>query len=130
MKIEGYVFAFVAVFMGVLTPVYWFTSHEATGTVALLFTAGLGTIIGSYLLVTARRMPPRPEDRPDAEIADGAGEIGFFSPASWWPLPVAVGVAIFALGFVFGYWLWIIAAGLFVPAMSGFLFEYYVTEQH
>ena len=29
---------------------------------------------------------PRPEDRMDGEIADGAGELGFFPPYSWWPL--------------------------------------------
>ena len=39
-----------------------------------------------YLGFHAARMEPRPEDRKDGEIADGAGELGFFPPYSWWPL--------------------------------------------
>ena len=39
-----------------------------------------------YLGFHAKKMEPRPEDRKDAEIADGAGELGFFPPYSWWPL--------------------------------------------
>ena len=39
-----------------------------------------------YLGFHAARMDPRPEDRKDGEIADGAGELGFFPPYSWWPL--------------------------------------------
>ena len=29
------------------------------------------------------------DDDLDAEVSDGAGELGFFSPHSWWPLPLA-----------------------------------------
>ena len=39
-----------------------------------------------YLGFHAKNMDPRPEDRKDGEIADGAGELGFFPPYSWWPL--------------------------------------------
>ena len=56
---------------------------------ALAFTAGLAFLVGYYLLFTG---PPdrRPARGPtDAEIAEGAGELGFFSPHSWWPLAVA-----------------------------------------
>ena len=38
-------------------------------------------------------MDPRPEDRKDGEIADGAGELGFFPPYSWWPLWCALTLA-------------------------------------
>ena len=41
-----------------------------------------------------------PEDRPDGEIADGAGEIGFFSPGSYWPFGLALAAAIAGLGLV------------------------------
>ena len=42
--------------------VYWVLSEEPAGTVALAFTAGLAFLIGYYLLFTARRIDPRPED--------------------------------------------------------------------
>ena len=38
--------------------------------------------------------PDRPEDRSDGEIADGAGEQGFFPPYSWWPLFCASALAV------------------------------------
>ena len=44
------------------------------------------------------------------EIADGAGELGFYSPHSWWPLPVGFFAAITFLGIIFGWWLVIIGA--------------------
>ena len=54
--------------------------------VALALTAGLALIIGTFLWFTARRLEQaRPEDNQDAEVADGAGDMGFFSPDSYWP---------------------------------------------
>jgi hypothetical protein len=75
MKVEGYLFAFIAVFLGGVDVIYWFTSHDPTGTTALALGAGLGTLTGFYLLFTARRIEPRPEDLDDADISDGAGEL-------------------------------------------------------
>ena len=46
----------------------------------------LTLMVTIYLGFHAKQMDPRPEDRKDAEIADGAGELGFFPPYSWWPL--------------------------------------------
>ena len=37
-------------------------AEEPVGTVALAFTAGLAFLVGYYLLFTARRIDPRPED--------------------------------------------------------------------
>ena len=73
-------------------------------------------------------MDPRPEDRLDAEVDEGSGEIGFFSPHSWWPLFLAAGASIVPLGVVFGMWLLIIGAILSLVAISGFVLEYYVNE--
>ena len=47
--------------------------------------AGLTGLIGGFFWFVSRRIDARPEDRKDAEIADGAGELGFFSPGSYWP---------------------------------------------
>ena len=58
----------------------------------------LTLMISLYLGFHAARMDPRPEDRKDGEIADGAGELGFFPPYSWWPLwcAMALGTVVFA----------------------------------
>lgn len=125
MKIEGWLFAAGTVFFGLASVVYWLLSHEPVGTVALGFTAGLSFLVGYYLLFTGSRIDIRPEDRLDAEIADGAGDLGFYSPHSWWPLPVAFFAALTFLGIVYGWWLFIIGAGGAALSVIGMVFEYY-----
>ena len=56
-------------------------------------------------------MEPRPEDRKDAEIADGAGELGFFPPYSWWPLWCAACSALIVFGIAIGAW-WLLIIGV------------------
>ncbi len=125
MKVEGVIFTGVAIFFALTDVVYWFTSHDPTGTTALALAVGLAFLVGFYLLVTAHRIDPRPEDRPDAEIADGAGDYGFFSPHSWWPLFAAMAAATVALGVVFAWWLAIVGMMLVAIAALGFSMEYY-----
>ena len=43
-------------------------------------------MIAVFLGLVARRIAARPEDRKDGEIAEGAGELGFFPPRVKWPL--------------------------------------------
>ena len=130
MKVEGYLFAFIAVFLLPTDIVYWSYSHDPTGTTALALGVGLGALVGTYLLITARRIEPRPEDLEDADISDGAGELGFFSPYSWAPLWCGLAAATCFLGMVFGWWLFIIGAAFAVPAIGSMLFEYYVDTAH
>ena len=126
MKVEALLFSLIAVFFFVITFVYWVLSHDPTGTTALGLTGGLAFIIGFYLMFTASRMEPRPEDRPDAEITEGAGEIGFFPPHSWWPISLAGSFLLVGSGLVFGPFL--VAIGFFAICTSvvGFTFEYYL----
>ena len=86
MKIEAWIFGVCSIFLLVVTPAYWLIAGDWTGTSALTMTFLLTTLITFYLGFHAGRMEPRPEDRKDGEIADGAGELGFFPPYSWWPL--------------------------------------------
>lgn len=125
MKVEGYLFAFIAVFLLPTDIVYWHYSHDPTGTTALALGVGLGALVGTYLLVTARRIEPRPEDLEDADISDGAGELGFFSPYSWAPLWCGLAAATAFLGLVFGWWLFAIGAAFAIPAVGSMVFEYY-----
>ncbi|MDX6229575.1 MAG: hypothetical protein QOI76_2965 [Frankiales bacterium] len=129
MKIEGYLFALLAGFLLIMGAGYFIWSGDWTGGTAMLFGGGLGTILGTYLLFTASRMEPRPEDRLDAEVDEGSGEIGFFSPHSWWPLFLAAGASIVTLGAIFGIWLLLLGVFFTLVAVSGFVLEYYVEDE-
>ena len=126
MKTEGYLFAALAVFFIPVTIVYWILAEDPTGTTCLALTFGLTFMIGYYLLFTARRMEARPEDRPDAEISEGSGEVGFFPPHSWWPIVLAGSFAVTVIGLVIGPFLVLIGFGFLTVAVLGLLFEYYV----
>jgi hypothetical protein len=128
MKVEGWLFAAGFFFFAIAAVIYGLLAEEPVGTVALAFTAGLAFLVGYYLLFTARRIDPRPEDSKTAEIVEGAGELGFYSPHSWWPLAVAGSAAICFLGVAVGWWLFIIGAGAAVLAVIGLVFEYYRGE--
>jgi hypothetical protein len=125
MKIEGYLFVFSALFFAIMDVISWLWSHDPTGTTALALTVGLAGLVGFYLLFTGRRVGPRPEDDKEAEIADGAGELGFFSPHSWWPMFAAAAAATAALGAVIGWWMLMIGMLAVILAAIGFVFEYY-----
>ena len=126
MKIEGYIFGFIAAFLVPVTLVYWFLSKDPTGTWCLALSIGLTGMVGYYLLFTARRMEARPEDRPDAEISEGSGEIGFFPPHSWWPIALAAGFTVTMVGLIIGPFLVLIGGLMLVITVLGLLFEYYV----
>jgi protein-S-isoprenylcysteine O-methyltransferase Ste14 len=125
MKVEGFLFAGCAVFFAVVDAVYWYFSKDPTGTTALALAVGLAFLIGFYLLFTGRRLPQRPEDDPEGEISQGTGELGFFSPHSWWPLFLGLAAATAAVGFAVGWWLFLIGALATLLAAIGFVFEYY-----
>ncbi len=125
MKVEGWLFMGCGVFFGGADVVYWYTSKDPTGTAALAFLVGLAVLTGFYVLFTGRRLPERPEDDNVGEIAQGAGELGFFSPHSWWPLFLGLAAAVAVLGFAVGWWLFLIGMMLTVFASIGFVFEYY-----
>src|SRR5262249_57166356 len=48
--------------------------------------------------------PPRPEDRPDATLADGAGLVDQFPASTVWPFVFGFGATVLATGLVFGVW--------------------------
>jgi Cytochrome c oxidase subunit IV len=128
MKVESLVFNVFTVFLGGTAIVYWFTSKDPTGTAALSISAGLGALIGGYLAVTAYRMGPRPSDLPDAEIADGAGELGHFSPGSYWPFFIAASLFLTLLGAIVGIWLALLGIVSVIATVTGLLFEHYVNR--
>ncbi|NDE71335.1 MAG: cytochrome c oxidase subunit 4 [Actinobacteria bacterium] len=99
MKFGFRLFLFLAAFYLIVDLVYWYMGGEPVGIVAIGLSAGLAIIIGYYFWFINRRTGGvLPEDNLDADIADGAGELGFFSPHSWWPA-----LLISILGFVLEY---------------------------
>jgi hypothetical protein len=128
-KVEAWIFAITTAFFVVVSPAYWLIAGDWTGTSALVMTTLLAAMVTLYLGFHASKMEPRPEDRKDAEIADGAGELGFFPPYSWWPLWCAAALAVIVYGVAMGaWWLVVIGFGLGGLALSGFVFEYYRGE--
>ncbi|KBT47125.1 cytochrome c oxidase subunit 4 [Mycobacterium tuberculosis] len=139
MHIEARLFEFVAAFFvvtavlyGVLTSMFATGGVEWAGTTALSLTGGMALIVATFFRFVARRLDSRPEDYEGAEISDGAGELGFFSPHSWWPIMVALSGSVAAVGIAL--WLpWLIAAGVafILASAAGLVFEYYVgPEKH
>jgi hypothetical protein len=125
MRVEGYLFLGCAIFFGGSDVVYWHYSHDPTGATALGVAVGLAFLIGFYVLFSGRRLPPRPEDEHEGEIYQGTGELGFFSPHSWWPLFVGLAAATAAVGAAIGWWLFLIGMLMVLLATIGFVFEYY-----
>jgi cytochrome c oxidase subunit IV len=125
-------FVLAAVLYGVLTAMFANGGIEWAGTTALVLTAGLTLIAGTFFRFVARRLDTRPEDYEDAEIADGAGELGFYPPHSWWPILIALSFSTAAVGGAL--WLpWLLVAGIVFVLVSagGLVFEYYIgPEKH
>lgn len=135
MKVEAWVFGVTTIFLILVSASYWLITDASerggdwTGTSALVMTTLLCAMIALYLGFHAKRMDARPEDLQDAEIADGAGELGFFPPFSWWPLWCALSLStiVFALA-VLAWWLFIIGLTLGAIALVGWIFEFYRGE--
>ncbi|MFC6090388.1 cytochrome c oxidase subunit 4 [Saccharothrix lopnurensis] len=137
MKVEARIFDLVMAFSFLMAVVYGYWTWadtdyvEPTGTVALALTGGLALIVGTYFRFVARRIEVRPEDNADAEVSDGAGELGFFSPGSYWPIGLAAAAALAGLALAFWHiWLLVIAIVLVLIAVGGLVFEYHTGPSH
>lgn len=139
MKTENRLFFIVMISMFIFAAIYGWVTYinenpaygvpnqvEWVGTVALIFSGLLTGMVWLVFWVISRRIDPRPEDRADGEISDVSGEVGFFSPGSYWPLGLALTAVLSGVGVVF--WLpWLMAAGVVAVlfAVGGLTFEYY-----
>lgn len=133
MRVQAFMFYGCAVFFLIVDVVYWFMSKDWTGTTALALSVGLAGLVGFYTHFTIRRLEkarggPLPEDDKEGEIAEAAGDLGLFSPHSWWPLYVAAAAATTVLGLVFGWWLVLLGSAAVIMSSIGFVFEYYRGE--
>ena len=133
MKSEARIFLGVALFCWIAALGYGIWSNiyqghiEVVGVSALILSGGLLGISGSFFYFVSRRIDPRPEDRSDAEIAEMAGDLGFFSPGSYWPVAVAGAAAVCGAALAFAQvWLLIVGVLLIMFTVGGLLFEYYL----
>jgi len=125
MKTSWLLFIGLAIFYAIMTVIYWQLGGEPVGITAIALSGGLALIVGFYLWFTARRLGNvLPEDNLQGEIADSAGEMGFFSPHSWWPLPVALSASTLGLGLIIGWWLVLIGVGSLLISVLGLVLQY------
>lgn len=132
MKVEARIFSAVAAAMALFATSYAIWQALADGTVEPIGVTALGMggvlcgMLGLFFRLVAGRIGPRPEDRPEADIAEGAGDIGFFSPGSYWPIGLAAAAAVTGLGLAFWY-VSLVVAGVtaVLLATGGLVFEYH-----
>ena len=127
MKVESRIFEIITAFFFIAAIIYTVLAREPVGIAALFLTGGLSLIIGTYFRFISRRLEARPEDDPEAEVSDGAGDVGFFSPGSYWPIGVAACAALCGIALAFWQvWLLVIGAVLLLLAVAGLVFEYHI----
>ena len=141
MKVEAKLFLGLMVFFwlaaigyGVWTSLPNGYSHgnlEPVGVAALILSGGLVGIPGSFFWFVSRRIDARPEDRADAEISEAAGDLGFFSPGSYWPVGLAAAATVVGVALAFAQ-VWLVIVGVLVLffMVGGLLFEYYLGGRH
>ncbi len=125
MKFGWRLFVGISLFYGITTVIYALWAKEVVGIVALILSTCLAALIGFYFWFTDRRLGSTlPEDNLDGEIADRAGEQGFFSPHSWWPFVVALFATITGLGLILGWWMTLIGVAALMISIMGWSMQY------
>ncbi|HET7397456.1 MAG TPA: cytochrome c oxidase subunit 4 [Intrasporangium sp.] len=130
MRVETKLFLYLLGFFVPVTLLYGFWSRwsEPIGVTALLLTTLLFLLTGFYLWRTGKELPARPEDNPQAEIAEAEGNYGYFVASSWTPLWLAASGACLFAGLAIGWWLFIIGAFFGVVALVLWVFESFSGE--
>ena len=126
MKSSAKIFYGLTVFMGIMAVIYILATRnvsdtgsvqglEWAGAIGLALAAGLTLMLGAYFHFTERRIDILPQDWEEAEIEDGAGMLGFFSPGSIWPFVMCVGIGIMGYAIAFmAYWLLLLGAVILI----------------
>ncbi|MGC9478713.1 hypothetical protein CJD44_12315 [Streptomyces sp. alain-838] len=124
MKAESALFAGVSLFFAVSALVYGWFSAEPAGTAALAVSCLMSALVAFFLWQRHRKDGPLPQDEKEAPVHVAAGPVAFFPPSSAFPVLAAAGTALLGLGAVYGLWLFLIGAGVLVPGILGFVFQY------
>ena len=125
MKANWQLFTGLAIFYVIMSVIYYYVGGEAVGITGMILAACLAGMVGFYIWFTQKRIGfDIPSDNVDGEIADDAGELGFYSPHSWWPLPVAASAIAIGFGLIIGWWLTLISVVALVISIIGWVTEY------
>lgn len=130
MKSNIWILVAMAIYFTLATAAYaiWSTieygTFEIIGTAAMAMLIILAVFIAFYLNNASRRAGVLPEDNLDAEIADDSGEIGFYSPWSWWPFVIGASASVAFAAIAVGWWLFFVALPFALVGIVGFVFEY------
>lgn len=103
----------------------YFSSFEPVGTVGMALLGIMTGMVGLYLRATMRKLDESPSDNVEGDIAQGAGEYGFFSPYSWMPLLLGFSAFLVFLGLAVGWWVFFIGIVSAVFSLIGWSFEYF-----
>jgi hypothetical protein len=128
MWVEARLFEIITAFCFLVGIVYTVLTGEPVGVAGLFLTGGLCLIVGTYFRFVARRLETvRPEDNAEAEVSDGAGDVGFFSPSSYWPIALAGAAGLLAISLAF-FLVWAITISVIILllAVAGLVFEYHI----
>ncbi|MBO3129625.1 cytochrome c oxidase subunit 4 [Dermatophilus congolensis] len=124
------VFTLMAIFFLPIAVLYTFWTNatgqiEWTGSVALWLLC-IMSLMGTFGLRSAsKKLDEDPADNPRADIAEAAGDYGFFSPGSGWPVFLAFGATTVFAGLAIGWWMFIIGVVFSIVALLGWCFEYF-----
>ena len=119
------VFVRAALYVALITAIYWVVSAEVAGTVLLG-----GLLVASLVFAALGRSIGRPpNERPSFVLLDEVG--GEIAPleieeepvvtTSAWPLVGATAAMLIGLGLLYGPWLWIPGAALAAAAAYGWI---------
>lgn len=135
MKTSAKLFLLGLLFFLPVAVIYWFFTWrvmgqwEPVGVIGVTLLGVMTGMVGLYLGATVRKLDTDPADSFEGEVADSAGEFGFFAPYSWWPLWLGISAALVFLGLALthysGWWLFPIGAVAGVVAIVGWTFEYF-----
>lgn len=136
MRINAILFWIIGIFFWLANGLYvWWNLNtewggpgqvEWVGTVSMGLSGVLAFFLAFYLGRThAAQGGELPQDVDTANIDDGDPEIGHFSPWSWWPFVLGIGLGLVFLGLAVGIWISLIGGPLTVIAIIGWNYEYY-----
>ncbi|WP_234426468.1 aa3-type cytochrome oxidase subunit IV [Streptomyces niger] len=114
----------MAAFFAVTSGVYGRYGHDPAGTSVLIVACLMAAVVAFFLAVQYRRRGRRAQDRRDAEVVETAGPLDFFPPSGPWPIVVAAGGTVVALGVVFGAWLALLGVGVLAFGVFELVFEH------
>jgi len=127
LKVETVTFIGLGIFFIPVAFAYITVSNwEPIGSTVFIMLMFMAFMIAGYLWLLGRRIriEDRWEDRLDAEIAESTGEVGVFSPTSWWPLVAGAGATLVFLAVAAGWWIMVPAAILAIIGTVGMVMEF------